>query len=102
MWRASTIRAHRLPTRQFSSAQLQPGETLHNFSVVRSTTVPRYDITAVELQHRETGARWLHVDAEDRNNAFAVGFSTSPSDSTGVAHVLEHQVLCGSAKFPVR
>ena len=40
--------------------------------------------------------------AEDDNNAFSVNFRTTPMDSTGVAHILEHTALCGSARFPVR
>ena len=44
----------------------------------------------------------MHIAADDTNNFFACGFATQPMDSTGVAHILEHTVLCGSAKYPVR
>ena len=56
----------------------------------------------VELMHMPTGARHIHIDSDDRENTFSVAFKTVPRDSTGVAHILEHTVLCGSKKFPVR
>ncbi len=55
-----------------------------------------------KLIHLGTGARHLHVSTHDRENSFGVTFKTVPDDSTGVAHILEHTVLCGSQKYPVR
>ena len=55
-----------------------------------------------ELRHLSTGARHIHISSEDRENTFGVVFKTVPKNSTGVAHILEHTVLCGSEKFPVR
>ena len=55
-----------------------------------------------KLVHLDTGARHLHVSSDDKENSFGVTFKTVPTDSTGVAHILEHTVLCGSRKFPVR
>lgn len=52
--------------------------------------------------HRATSARHFHFACEDPNNAFMVAFPTLPTDSTGVAHMLEHTTLCGSRSFPVR
>ncbi len=52
--------------------------------------------------HRQTGARHLHFGCEDTNNAFMIAFPTLPTDSSGVAHILEHTTLCGSRRFPVR
>lgn len=52
--------------------------------------------------HRRTGARHYHFACEDTNNAFMVVFPTLPTDSTGVAHMLEHTTLCGSRRYPVR
>ncbi|MEN8244436.1 MAG: insulinase family protein, partial [Thermodesulfobacteriota bacterium] len=57
--------------------------------------------TLYELSH-STGARHIHIGNQDAENTFSVAFKTVPSDSTGVAHILEHTVLCGSKKFPVR
>ncbi|CAI5739620.1 unnamed protein product [Hyaloperonospora brassicae] len=81
---------------------LQVGETYHNFTLERVATVPEYGVDALELRHEPTKARYLHIDAKDVNNVFAVMFRTPPSDSTGVAHILEHTALCGSKRFPVR
>ncbi len=55
-----------------------------------------------KLIHLDTGARHLHVSIQDRENTFGVTFKTVPTDSTGVAHILEHTALCGSHKYPVR
>lgn len=55
-----------------------------------------------ELEHTDTGARHIHISIDDKENTFSVAFKTVPVDSTGVAHILEHTVLCGSKKFPVR
>ena len=54
------------------------------------------------LRHTASGARLLYLACDDENKAFAIGFKTPPADSTGVFHILEHSVLCGSAKFPVK
>ena len=54
------------------------------------------------LRHEKTGARVLLVENDDNNKVFTVGFHSPPSDDTGVAHILEHSVLCGSEKFPAK
>ena len=64
--------------------------------------VPEYNVACVELVHLKTGARWMHCGADDPNNVFNVAFRTTPTDDTGVAHILEHTALCGSEKYPVR
>ncbi|PIA17129.1 mitochondrial Presequence protease [Coemansia reversa NRRL 1564] len=69
---------------------------------VLSKTVGELKLRAFRLKHQRTGAEWLHIAREDSNNAFSIGFTTSPSDSTGVAHILEHTTLCGSVRYPVR
>lgn len=56
----------------------------------------------IDMEHTPTGARHIHIGNDDRENTFSVAFKTVPTDSTGVAHILEHTVLCGSRKFPVR
>ena len=53
-------------------------------------------------EHTGTGAKHIHISNKDKENTFSVCFKTVPTDSTGVAHILEHTVLCGSKKFPVR
>ncbi|KAI9918055.1 hypothetical protein PsorP6_012522 [Peronosclerospora sorghi] len=65
-------------------------------------TVPEYGLNALELRHERTKAKYVHLDSKDTNNVFAIMFRTPPRDSTGVPHILEHTVLCGSQRFPVR
>ena len=77
-----------------------------------------YDLTAYEviqkedlsdiksqgflLKHKKSGARVLLMENDDENKVFCIGFRTPPSDSTGVPHIMEHSVLCGSRDFPVK
>lgn len=79
-----------------------PGQQLHGFTVTAVTPLPELNLSAVQLRHERTGARHLHIACSDDNNLFAVTFRTPPRDSTGIAHILEHTVLCGSQHFPVR
>ena len=53
-------------------------------------------------RHKKTGARVALISNDDENKVFYIGFRTPPRDSTGVAHILEHSVLCGSREFPVK
>lgn len=79
-----------------------PGDVIHGFEVERVTSVDDYQLTAVQLRHTITGSPYLHLARDDPNNVFAVGFRTTPDDSTGVPHILEHTVLCGSELYPCR
>ncbi len=54
------------------------------------------------LRHKKSGARISIISNDDENKVFSVGFRTPPADSTGVAHIIEHSVLCGSEKYPVK
>ena len=66
-------------------------------------TVDEFSISYTVYRHRVSGAEVLSVRApEDDNKVFAVAFQTPPTDSTGVPHILEHSVLCGSRRFPVK
>mmetsp|Transcript_21812 Transcript_21812/g.39127 ORF Transcript_21812/g.39127 Transcript_21812/m.39127 type:complete len:1079 (+) Transcript_21812:24-3260(+) len=82
----------------------KPGDELVNgaFQVTSVDPIAAYNVTCIELLHKKTGARWLHVDCDDSNNVFNVAFRTTPVNSTGVAHILEHTALCGSERYPVR
>ena len=75
------------------------GDRLHGFVVRDVEALPEFEVTAVTLAHEATGAHWLHLDAADTNNAFHVAFKTTPTDSTGVAHVLEPCVVVRT--FPI-
>ncbi len=72
------------------------------FTLLRSRSIASLKLDAKEYLHEPTGARHIHIAAEDDNNVFAIAFRTIPRDSTGVAHILEHTTLCGSRRFPVR
>jgi Zn-dependent M16 (insulinase) family peptidase len=84
------------------AAEMQEGDTLHGYTINSVTDVPEFDLVAVQLTHNRTGAKHLHLARDDDNNSFGVAFRTVPRDSSGVAHILEHTVLCGSRKYPVR
>lgn len=90
------------PARERAAALLAPGSQLHGFTVERSEAVAELDADAYVLHHGPSGARLLYLACEDENKAFAIGFKTPPTGDTGVFHILEHSVLCGSAKFPVK
>ena len=74
----------------------------NSFELIRSETIDTLHITMEEYRHQATGAKHIHIKADDDNNAFLVAFLTVPEDSRGVAHILEHTSLCGSKKYPVR
>ncbi|KAJ2047425.1 Mitochondrial presequence protease [Coemansia sp. S16] len=85
-----------------SASSLVTGQEVHGFVVKDVQIVSELKLKAIRLRHQKTGAEWLHIDRDDSNNVFSVGFNTSVSDSTGVPHILEHTTLCGSSKYPVR
>ena len=76
--------------------------TIGGYTILRRERLERLEGSYLELEHEHTGARHIHVECPDDNNAFAVFFPTVPKDSSGVAHILEHVVLAGSKRFPVR
>ena len=85
-------------------AKAKPGavDAIGGYTITRRETLERLDGAYLELEHQTTGARHIHIETPDDNNGFAVFFPTPPTDSTGVAHILEHVVLAGSQRFPVR
>jgi Zn-dependent M16 (insulinase) family peptidase len=78
------------------------GDTLHGFRIDAITPIDDIKALAYEATHLRTGAKLLHVYCFDEENMFSVGFRTPPTDSTGVAHILEHSVLAGSQRYPVK
>lgn len=75
---------------------------LNSYQVVKEKQVKELHSEGMILEHKKTGARIFLLSNEDENKVFCIGFRTPPSDSTGVPHILEHSVLCGSDKFPVK
>ncbi len=78
------------------------GDRVHNFTVVRTVPIASMNLQAVELRHPKSGARMLHLVADDPENLFSIAFRTPPTDDTGLPHILEHSVLCGSKRYPVK
>jgi Zn-dependent M16 (insulinase) family peptidase len=74
----------------------------HHFTLIKETTLPELGSTARLYRHEKTGARLLSIINDDENKCFSINFRTPPNDSTGVAHILEHSVLNGSQKYPVK
>jgi len=72
------------------------------FEQLRTAKIESLDIDVYEYRHKKTGAPHIHLAADNPENVFLVGLRTIPTDSSGVAHILEHTVLCGSEKYPVR
>ncbi|MHC1727435.1 MAG: insulinase family protein [Syntrophobacteraceae bacterium] len=73
-----------------------------NFDLVFERQIPELKGSVRFYRHTATGAEVLSLINEDDNKVFGVSFRTPPSDSTGIAHILEHSVLCGSRKYPVK
>ena len=72
------------------------------FELTRRVPIESLGLEVQEYVHKATGARHLHMATNSDENVFMVALKTVPEDSTGVAHILEHTVLCGSEKYPVR
>ncbi|ODT69236.1 MAG: peptidase M16 [Pelagibacterium sp. SCN 63-23] len=72
------------------------------FELLRDETISEINSQAQFFRHRKTGAEVLSLVNDDENKVFGITFKTPPEDSTGIAHILEHSVLCGSAKYPVK
>lgn len=72
------------------------------FEFINEHVIESLNITVQHFKHKATGAEHYHLSAEDPQNVFMVALRTVPMDSSGVAHILEHTVLCGSEKYPVR
>jgi len=81
---------------------LETGQELRGFVVEDVTPVDEVRSVVYRLYHPGSGARLLHVHSDDPENLFSVSFPTPPPDDTGMPHILEHAVLAGSDKFPVR
>ena len=77
-------------------------EQLQAYTVLEKKQIKDIHSVGYLLKHNKTGARVALLSNDDVNKVFYIGFRTPPEDSTGVAHIVEHTVLCGSDKFPVK
>ncbi|RYL94292.1 insulinase family protein [Sporolactobacillus sp. THM7-4] len=75
---------------------------VHGFKLVHTDEVHEINSRAYLFEHVRSGARLLYLQNDDDNKVFSISFRTPPEDNTGVFHILEHSVLCGSEKYPVK
>ena len=78
------------------------GKTYKSFALTKYLPLEELQCALVEAVHEPTGARIIHIANDDPENLFCLSFQTLPSSSNGVAHILEHTVLCGSKKYPIK
>src|SRR5208337_1271868 len=78
--------------------------TLRNsaYEILSEKDLPEYRCRGTLIRHKGTGCELYRLEAEDEENVFAFAFRTRPRDGSGVAHIVEHSVLCGSERFPVK
>lgn len=81
---------------------MEINEKIHGFVVNRKRAVKEIDAAMYEMTFEKNGAKLIFLERADVNKTFAITFRTTPEDDTGVFHILEHSVLCGSEKFPLK
>ena len=74
----------------------------NKYTIIKQESIEELNGTGYLLKHNKTGARVVVVSNEDDNKVFQIGFRTPPTDDTGVPHILEHSVLCGSREMCIR
>ncbi len=77
-------------------------EEVTSYEIIEKREIKDLNSMSYLLRHKKTGARVALLENDDNNKVFYIGFRTPPENSTGVAHILEHSVLCGSREFPVK
>ena len=78
------------------------GDNYHGFRLIEEKNVKETNSIVRLFQHEKSGARLFYMENDEDNKVFSVAFRTPPKDSTGLPHILEHSVLCGSRKFPTK
>lgn len=72
------------------------------FKLKEDKFIKELNTNVLIYKHVKTGAQFIHLNNDDTNKLFSVAFRTPPTDNTGIAHIVEHSVLCGSEKYPVK
>lgn len=75
---------------------------IKNYTIIESRHIEELNAEVTLLEHNKTKASVLVIENDDNNKVFGIGFKTTPTNSTGVPHIIEHSVLCGSKKYPVK
>jgi Zn-dependent M16 (insulinase) family peptidase len=81
---------------------LHPGYHYYGFDFESQKQISEIDATVMQFTHSKTGTKLVYIDTDDENKVFTVAFRTPLTNSTGVNHILEHTVLCGSKNYPVK
>ena len=83
-------------------SQLEAIKKLDAYRVVEHKMIEEMQSEGIVLEHKKTKARLFLVSNDDENKVFCIGFRTPPDNDCGLPHILEHSVLCGSDKFPLK
>ncbi|MBU3158914.1 insulinase family protein [Clostridium frigoris] len=78
------------------------GSTYHGFKLIEEKNIEELNSVTRLFEHLKSGARLFHIENDDDNKVFSIGFRTPPKNNNGLPHILEHSVLCGSRKFPTK
>ena len=90
-------------TRHAMTTELRPGQILESgFEILDIKKLEEFEAIGIWARHQKSGTEVFHILNDDSENLFSFGFTTPPEDSTGVSHILEHSVLCGSRDFPLK
>ncbi|MDR2417456.1 MAG: insulinase family protein [Treponema sp.] len=84
------------------NTSIQTGERISGFTILETIDLAEFKAQGIWARHDRSGLEVFHVLNDDRENLFAFTFATAPEDSSGVAHILEHSVLCGSERYPLK
>ena len=85
-----------------NTTTLSTGQTYSGFKLISEKPLSEINSTALVFQHVKSGARLLYLKNDDENKAFSINFYTPPSSDKGINHIIEHSVLYGSEKYPVK
>jgi Zn-dependent M16 (insulinase) family peptidase len=97
----ATVEPSPAPAPAVKSHAAVPHELL-GYELIKKEFLKEYNSEVVLYRHKKSGAEVLSMANEDENKVFGITFRTTPTDSTGLPHILEHSVLCGSRKYPVK
>ncbi len=75
---------------------------LEGYDVIQEEEIPEVNGRGYVLSHKKTKAKVLVIENDDENKVFDIGFRTPPYDDSGIPHIIEHSVLCGSKKYPLK
>ncbi|MDI6618813.1 MAG: insulinase family protein [Clostridiales bacterium] len=78
------------------------GKTYHGFKLLKQEDIDEIKCAGLLFEHEKSGARLFKMECDDDNKVFSISFRTPPENSKGIPHIIEHTVLCGSKKFPLK